>query len=717
MAADGSIVISAEINTAKAERDLAKLKNEIIKTERDISDNSEKREVALAKSSYLQARLEKENQLLRDMKIEREVTPRGQFDFDKREALAEQTHLVSGLTSEFNRTENQVEKYTQKINEGNNKLAEQRNRAGELSVQVAHARGNMSGVDTETDKAAEAMEKLKKRVAGLAKRVFVFSVITMALRSMRTWMTKVLKTNKKASDSMAKLKGALLTLAQPLVDIVVPAFIALVDVLTKVVTTLAALFAMLMGKTFEQSKAAAEALNKETTAIEGTGEAAEEAKKSLASFDEINQLSFSEDSKGQASGSGEIQPDFNLETKATEEGLGKIRDLVMLIGGAFALWDIGKLLKDLPVLHNKLSTAIGLAMAFFGALEMSENLMDAWNNGVSFDNLKGSLMGLAALATGLFVAFGKVGAGIGLFVGGVALGITAIKDIVKNGATLENTLMLISGLLAGGLGISILTGSWIPLLVAAVAGVVVGLLGLTGHLEQFAGGVVKIFSGLGDMVMAIITLDWDRWVKGVNTLGEGLLDATTAITDMIFEDFLGLERVGEAVRKIFGGIIDFFVGVFTLDWEKAWKGLGSVVQGVCQGILGFFFDLIENILDGIQRIKNLFTGKSNNPDRIDTSKVHGVLGSVSSHVPRLATGAVIPPNRQFMAVLGDQRSGTNVEAPLETIKQALAEVMGQGGGRSGDIVLQIDGKTFARVTNPYLAKETTRLGTKLVQGV
>ena len=67
MDADGSIVISAEINTAKAERDLAKLKSEIIKTERDISDNSEKREVALAKSSYLQARLEKENQLLRDI--------------------------------------------------------------------------------------------------------------------------------------------------------------------------------------------------------------------------------------------------------------------------------------------------------------------------------------------------------------------------------------------------------------------------------------------------------------------------------------------------------------------------------------------------------------------------------------------------------------------------------------------------------------------------
>ena len=41
----------------------------------------------------------------------------------------------------------------------------------------------------------------------------------------------------------------------------------------------------------------------------------------------------------------------------------------------------------------------------------------------------------------------------------------------------------------------------------------------------------------------------------------------------------------------------------------------------------------------------------------------------------MATGSVLPPNRPFLAMVGDQSSGTNVEAPLETIKQAVAEVM------------------------------------------
>ena len=49
-------------------------------------------------------------------------------------------------------------------------------------------------------------------------------------------------------------------------------------------------------------------------------------------------------------------------------------------------------------------------------------------------------------------------------------------------------------------------------------------------------------------------------------------------------------------------------------------------------------------------------------------------------IPLLAQGAVIPPNAPFMAVLGDQRNGTNIEAPLDTIKQAMREVMGEGGG-------------------------------------
>ena len=76
----------------------------------------------------------------------------------------------------------------------------------------------------------------------------------------------------------------------------------------------------------------------------------------------------------------------------------------------------------------------------------------------------------------------------------------------------------------------------------------------------------------------------------------------------------------------------------------------------------------------------------------------------------LASGAVIPPNRKFLAVLGDQKSGTNVEAPLSTIKQAVMEAMAQGSREPINVNLVVDGKTLARVVVPNINNMTRAAG-------
>ena len=58
-------------------------------------------------------------------------------------------------------------------------------------------------------------------------------------------------------------------------------------------------------------------------------------------------------------------------------------------------------------------------------------------------------------------------------------------------------------------------------------------------------------------------------------------------------------------------------------------------------------------------------------------------------IPHLAQGAVIPPNKQFMAVLGDQTSGTNIEAPLDTIKAAVGEEFAPYADMIVNAVLQV----------------------------
>ena len=80
-------------------------------------------------------------------------------------------------------------------------------------------------------------------------------------------------------------------------------------------------------------------------------------------------------------------------------------------------------------------------------------------------------------------------------------------------------------------------------------------------------------------------------------------------------------------------------------------------------------------------------------------------------VPQLAQGAVLPANKPFLAMVGDQKNGTNVEAPLETIKQAVAEVVS-----NRDVVIQFSGDLaqLARVLRPAIAKESARVGGGLI---
>lgn len=96
------------------------------------------------------------------------------------------------------------------------------------------------------------------------------------------------------------------------------------------------------------------------------------------------------------------------------------------------------------------------------------------------------------------------------------------------------------------------------------------------------------------------------------------------------------------------------------------------------------------------------------------------LSNSANQIPKLANGAVIAPNKPFLAMLGDQTSGTNIETPLSTMKQAFDESLDERGGVSSGgtlyATLQVDGVTFARLVAPYMDRENVRRGVTLVEG-
>lgn len=66
------------------------------------------------------------------------------------------------------------------------------------------------------------------------------------------------------------------------------------------------------------------------------------------------------------------------------------------------------------------------------------------------------------------------------------------------------------------------------------------------------------------------------------------------------------------------------------------------------------------------------------------------------NVPYLASGAVIPPNAPFAAVLGDQKRGNNLEAPEKLLRQLLREELSRTSQKGGNYTFigQINRRTL-----------------------
>lgn len=754
--ADGKIVVQAEVDAKKAQRELDKLTARIDKLETDLKKSSGeqsgiKAQLDAAKESAKQAEtalksLRAESERLRKITSgEVSASPDAYISAYSRQSevtaqikgqealLKEQDKIVESLDGKY-------AKITDKVMEQTSALDAAKTRAGELTREITSASGASERMEHAAKSVSDSMDTFSKRVSGLFKRVLVFSLITRALQSLRTWLGKTIMQNEEARAAVARLKAAFLTLAQPILQVVIPVFVKLVDILTQVVTAIAKFFGMLSGKSWGAQVAAAKGLNAEKEAIEGVGSAAEDASKSMASFDEINQITSNQTSGGGGGAGGaastDIAPDFsNLDM--AEDKLHDILGLVGAIAAGLLAWKIASMFT------NDLSKIAGIALAAAGAFALVYFWLDAWKNGIDLQNFLGMLAGLAALAAGLAIAFGPIAAGIALVVGGLAMLVVGIKDVIENGFNLVNTLTIIAGILAAGIGISLLTGSWIPLLIAGFVAALVALVSFTGHGEELIEGLKNIIDGFGKFFKGVFTGDLKLAAEGAKQIWEGLKQTWNAIVNSIkdawdmfitwlqskspmlaaiFQTYGNfISGLFNSIKQWLNGIIEFISGVFTGDWTKAWEGVKDIFKGIWNGIITAVEYAINFIINGINLlISALNTIHFEVPDWVPLigGRSFGISIPLVSNValPRLAQGAVIPPNREFLAVLGDQKSGTNIETPLATMVQAFKQAMnetGGMGGRSITVVMQVDKREFARAVYQANNDETQRVGVRL----
>lgn len=651
--ADGSVIIKVDADEKAAVKKLHQVEREIDKLREKLSEKQSGKSLLVQESERLQAEL---SRLRQAAKAENLKWKGGDVAAGQRES--ELLAKIPALKTQMEKVNAEIDKYEQAIDSINQKLGKQEDIYADTQKQVAALEKQNSGLAAVTDQVQSHMDRFANRVKRLAKQVFVFTIIAGAFRQLRDILTVAVKSNDEASAAFARLKGAVLTLVQPLVNLLLPALTWIANALVRVISVLAQLFSMLTGKSFSSTKQAAKNLNAQKKALEGVGKAADDAAGSLAGFDEINTISTD---TGAGGGAGaEIAPSFDFGGEMEMENLKNILELIKLIGLAFLAWKLpGGFAKNL----------LGLWIALEGLEGYVKWFKDIFDNGMGLDNMLGLLSHALLLVGGLAIAFGKKGAAIGLVITGIGELVAAFKDADTNGWNLYNMLTAIAGIFSVGMGISLLTGSWIPLLIAGIASVLLAITVLTGHGEEMISGLKKVFSGFKDFIAGVFSGDMTKAMAGLSAMWEGLKQVVGAVIAGI-KDMLGAftkwmdEKTG---------------GWFSRFCNKISETLAKMVNFIIRGI--------NKLIDGLNSVNISFPewvpiigGKKFAPNIRRLSEYR---------IPALATGTVVPPNREFLAMLGDNKSETEVVSPLSTMKQAMMEALAENGGGGGDITLHL----------------------------
>lgn len=439
-----------------------------------------------------------------------------------------------------------------------------------------------------TSKVSEQMGKFAKRIATIAKKVFIFTMIAKALRAMRSVLLNTINADKQMSASLAQIRGNLLTAFAPIYSFVLPAIRTLLSWLAKITAVISSVFGAIFGQTASQAQANAKALYQQASATSAAGDAAEKAKRQLSGLDEMNRWESNDSSGGGSGGGGSAAPDFSGVSQV------KLPDNVQA-----GLTKIGEALRSII-----------------------ESLKRIWDSPVVQFIVK----------TVLYVAMQR----IAWILSSVGLVLEGIADIL-DGNVLE--------------------------------------------------GIKKVGLGLLDLM---------------NPIG-GLQDGFKSLWEKVAS---GALSAWEGIKNAFKSVPEWFQGKFRDAWQKVkdvFSTGGRIWSGIKEGIENTFRTVVNAIIRGMNTIIAVPFNKINsmlntirNAHFLGISpfqNMWGVNPLPVPQIPMLARGAVIPANRQFLAVLGDQRNGNNLEAPESLLRQIVREEAGGAGSRY-EFIARLDRRTL-----------------------
>ena len=735
--ADGSIILDTRINNKGAYAELKELQAKAKSTAQQVAaldkqiNTANSKHLALgkelsdaqSKAESTAAELESVNEQLRSF-----VQRRAEIEKQRNPLLTPETanlkaqefvgqHFASDaakaseLQGALDKLQQSIPGLTAKYTEQESALAGLQDQHAALAAQLATEEqavtrqsslaGKAQIAATAVARTSKAVGQLGRRLAGIVSGALVFNLISSALRSVVNVMgTTIAKTNG-VSTALGKLKGAAATAAAGLASTLSPAIIGLLNLLTSLINGFLRLLSLLTGKSISSMKQTAKGINAVGSAAGSTSKQADKAKRSLAGFDEIERLDAKTGSSGGAN--------YNFDHIASP--LGGITDKLKnfwstfqtLLAPSVAAWSAA---------WEQIRNAASAVWP-----EVQQAALAFWNEGLSplLTYLSGTF------APGVINAFSEAFAPI---VGGVAstaiyvladlftwacgIGTDAINGVLI--PALDLLLQIWQDLMSGiktawdTYGQPLMDGVILAfqnledlatlLWEAIVKPILQNLISVlqqlwSSHLKPLWDDILLLVASVANCLLDLwnnLLAPVAKWI--IATFGPTFAEVFNAIADIVGVAVGAIADAIDLAIVVLRGLADFLSAVFRGNWDAAWQAIGNTVNTVwdkmtnaiktaVNGIIGFINRMISAVVTGINAVINALNGLSFDlPDIFGGGHVGFNISTLTApQIPYLAQGAVIPANREFLAVLGDQSHGTNVEAPLDTIKQAVAEVM------------------------------------------
>lgn len=603
------------------------------------------------------------------------------------------------------------------------KAAEER-AAREEAAAKRRAAVNVTGVSRTTEKAYEpakrieaastAMQKFGTRLGGIVSGALLFNVISSALTKMVGWFGSAMQSSDAFRQSLANLQGAASVAAAPLVQTLGSALSYVINLLATGISYLARFISLLTGKSIGAMKSAAKGMNSYGSAASGAAKDTEKATRSLAGFDEITRLDAPQDNtSGGGGGSGAPTPNYDFVDQ-TGAGFASLMDRLQDFWSAFK----EALAPSIAAWSAAWEQIKATALAVWPQIQAAASGL--WTNALQplLTYLAGTFMpGVVNSFSQAFAPIigGEISTAIQVFadffVWACGIWTDAINNILR--PALEVLLQIWQDMMAGiqnawnAYGQPIMDGVvaafrnletiFSTLYYTVVEPILSNLIDLlqklwNEHLKQLWDDLLLLFGSVQNTILTFwnsVLSPLINWL--IASFGPVFSDVFNAVAGLV-ETAVGLMADAiDIILVVLRGLLDFLSAVFRGDWGAAWNAIAdtalavwdrikSGIKSAVNGIIGFINGMIQAVVNGLNRVIDAINTLSFDvPDWVP-----GIGGSslgfdfshiTAPQIPYLAQGAVIPPNREFMAVLGDQSHGTNVEAPLATIQEAVAAVM------------------------------------------